>query len=124
MSDKAKILVCEDNKLTQRVLEVALRKLDQDILVATDGEEGIRLIKEHEIGLIITDINMPYNSGLEIVEFVRKNFGRKIPVIIVTNISLEDTRRHAEELGADAYITKPFDPSELLEIIRSLNIPV
>lgn len=124
MSDKAKILVCEDNKLTQRVLEVALRKLDKDILVATDGEEGIRLIREHNIGLIITDINMPYNSGLEIVEFVRKNFDRKIPVIIVTNISLEDTRRHAEELGADAYITKPFDPSELLDIIRSLNISV
>jgi CheY-like chemotaxis protein len=122
MSGKTKILVCEDNKLTQRVLEVALRKTDHDILVATDGEEGIRLIREHEIGLIITDINMPYNSGLEIVEFVRKNYGRKIPVIIVTNISLEETRRHAEELGADAYITKPFDPSELLQIIQTLNL--
>jgi len=124
MSERNKILVCEDNKLTQRVMEVALKKMDHEILVATDGEEGIRLIKEHEIGLIITDINMPYNSGLEIVEFVRKNYGRKIPVIIVTNISLDDTRKHAEELGADAYITKPFDPDQLMEIIQSLNFPV
>ncbi|MDF1571212.1 MAG: response regulator [Bacteroidales bacterium] len=124
MSDRKKILVCEDNKLTQRVLEVALKSMDHEILVATDGEEGIRLIKEHEIGLIITDINMPYNSGLEIVAFVRKNYGRKIPVIIVTNISLDDTRKHAKELGADAYITKPFDPDQLLEIIQSLNFPV
>lgn len=124
MSEKTKILVCEDNKLTQRVLEVALKKMDSEILVATDGDEGIRLIKEHKIGLVITDINMPYNSGLEIVEFVRKNYGRKIPVIIVTNINLDDTRKHARELGADAYITKPFNPDELLAIIRSLNFPV
>ena len=118
-----KVLVCEDNKLTQRVLEVSMRKLDFDILVATDGEQGINLIRENDIDLIITDINMPYNSGLEIVEFVRKNYEKKIPVIIVTNINLEDTRRHAKELGADAYITKPFDPSELLDAIHSLELP-
>lgn len=123
MSERTKILVCEDNKLTQRVLEVALKKMDHEILVATDGEEAIRLIREQEIGLIITDINMPYNSGLEIVEFVRKNYGKEIPVIIVTNINLDDTRKHAAELGADAYITKPFDPAELLAIIQSLNLP-
>lgn len=105
------------------MLEVALKKTDHEILVATDGEEAIRLIKAHEVGLIITDINMPYNSGLEIVEFVRKNYGRDIPVIIVTNINLDDTRKHARELGADAYITKPFDPAELLAVIQSLNIP-
>ena len=118
-----KVLVCEDNKLTQRVLEVSMRKLNFDILVATDGEQGIQLIRENDIDLIITDINMPYNSGLEIVEFVRKNYEKKIPVIIVTNINLEDTRRHAKELGADAYITKPFDPTELLDAIHSLELP-
>ncbi len=123
MSKHTKILVCEDNKLTQRVLEVALKKMNYEILVATDGEEGIRLLKENEIGLVITDINMPYNSGLEIVEFVRKKYGKEIPVIIVTNINLDDIRKQAQELGADAYITKPFDPAELIHAIQSLNLP-
>ena len=123
MSKHTKILVCEDNKLTQRVLEVALKKMNYETLVATDGEEAIRLIKENDIGLVITDINMPYNSGLEIVEFVRKKYGKELPVIIVTNINLDDIRKQAQELGADAYITKPFDPAELMNAIQSLNLP-
>ncbi len=123
MSKRTKILVCEDNKLTQRVLEVALKKMNYETLVATDGEEAIRLIKENDIGLVITDINMPYNSGLEIVEFVRKKYGKELPVIIVTNINLDDIRKQAQELGADAYITKPFDPAELITAIQSLNLP-
>lgn len=120
MSEKTKILICEDNKLTQRLLEVSLRKMNFDILVATDGEQGIRNIKEQDIGVIITDINMPFNSGLEIVEFVRKHYTKKIPVIIVSNINLEETRKHAKELGANAYFSKPFDPSELIKTIESL----
>ncbi len=124
MSTKIKVLVCEDNKLTQRVLEAALRKLNFDIIVASDGEQGIRYIKEQDIKLIVTDINMPYNNGLEIVEFVRKNYKERIPVIIVSNISLDETRKHAKELGADAYFTKPFDPAELVKTIKTLVIAV
>jgi len=120
MLQRPKILICEDNKLTQRVLEVALRKMSYEILVATDGDQGIKFIREQEIDLIITDINMPFNSGLEIVEFVRKQYSRKIPVIIVSNINLENTRKHAKELGANAYFTKPFDPSELINTIADL----
>lgn len=117
-----KVLVCEDNKLTQRVLEASLQKMDFEVVLAKDGDEGITYIKENNVDLIITDINMPYNNGLELVEYVRKHFERKIPVIIVTNINLDDTRKHAMELGADAYITKPFDPGELRKAIESLQI--
>ncbi len=123
MTEKQKVLVCEDNKLTQKVLEAALKKMDFDVILAKDGDEGISHIKEDNVDLILTDINMPYNNGLELVEYVRKNFERKIPVIIVTNINLEDTRKHAMELGADAYITKPFDPGELRKAIELLQIP-
>lgn len=119
---KDKVLVCEDNKLTQRVIEVALRRLNYDIMVAQDGEEGIKMIKENDIKIIITDINMPYNSGLELVQYVRKHYKVRIPIIIVTNINLEETRKHAFELGADRFITKPFDPEELITAIKSLQI--
>jgi len=118
-----KVLVCEDNKLTQKVLEATLRKMDYEIALAKDGDEAINLIREDDVDLIITDINMPYNNGLEIVEFVRKRFEYKVPVIIVTNINLDETRKHALELGADAYLTKPFDPGELKNVIESLQIP-
>lgn len=121
MSTGGKILVCEDNKLTQRLFEASLRKADYDIIIAVDGEQAIRYINEEEIRMVITDINMPFNNGLEVVEYVRKRYRNRIPVIIVTNINLEETRAHARELGADAYLTKPFDPDELIGIIQTLE---
>ncbi|MEX2371177.1 MAG: response regulator [Bacteroidales bacterium] len=120
--EKVKVLLCEDNKLTQRLLEVTLKKLNFDIVVAANGEQGIRFLKEEDIKLIITDINMPYNNGLEIVEFVRKNFNEKIPVIIVSGINLEETQALAAELGADEYFTKPFDPVELVRAVKKLGV--
>ncbi len=117
-----RVLVCEDNILTQKVLEVALKKINFEIVLAKDGSEGIQFLEEQDFDLVLTDINMPYNSGLEIVQYIRKHKQLNIPVIIVTNINLEDTRKHARELGADAYITKPFDPQELLEAIKSLGL--
>jgi DNA-binding response OmpR family regulator len=121
MLENIKILICEDNRLTQRLLEMSLKKMNFDIHLATDGDEAIRILKEEDIGLVITDINMPYNSGLEVVEYIRRNFEKKIPIIIVTNIVLDETRILAEELGADSYITKPFDPIELTEAINALG---
>ncbi|MEX0986771.1 MAG: response regulator [Bacteroidales bacterium] len=120
--EKVKVLLCEDNKLTQRLLEVTLKKLNFDIVVAANGEQGIRFLKEEDIKLIITDINMPYNNGLEIVEFVRKNYKEKIPVIIVSGINLEETQALAAELGADEYFTKPFDPVELVRAVKKLGV--
>ena len=124
MSEMKKVLVCEDNVLMQRLLQFTLESIGLEVIVADDGEEGIRFLKEQPVQLLITDINMPYNNGLELIQFVRKNFGKKIPVIIISNINLEETKKHAQELGADRYITKPFDPKQLVEIIQSLNITV
>ena len=118
-----KALICEDNTLALKVLEVTLRRLNFEVIVARDGDEGIRHLQEESVNLLVTDINMPYNNGLEVVEYLRKHSDRRIPIIIVTNINLEETRKHAKELGADAYITKPFDPDELVKAINSLNIP-
>ena len=122
MSDKIKVLICEDNMLMQKVLEKALLHINFEIISVADGEQGIERIKGGDIGLIITDINMPYNNGLEIIQYVRKHYEKKIPVIVVTNILIEDTRKQAVELGADAFITKPFDPARLLTTIKELGI--
>ncbi|MDA3821254.1 MAG: response regulator [Bacteroidales bacterium] len=117
-----KALICEDNKLTQRLLEVLLQKMNFEVHVAVDGEQAINYLKIEKIGLLITDINLPYNNGLEIIEYLRKSNEEKIPVIIISNINLEEAKLHAKELGADNYITKPFDPKELMKIIKGMNI--
>ena len=124
MSSKLKVLICEDNSMAQKVLEFTLRKMGHEVISASNGKEGIDLLREEEVQLVITDINMPYNSGLELIQFLRKQTAKKIPVLIVSNINLEESKKHAAELGADGYITKPFDPQELIDTIESLNIQI
>ena len=121
-SERFKVLICEDKSMGQKVIEFTLRGMGFETRVASDGEEGISLLKEEVVDLLVTDINMPFNSGLEILQFVRINFEHKIPVIIVSSINLDETKKHAVELGADCYLTKPFDPKELVSVVESLDI--
>lgn len=122
MPGKPKVMICEDNSMTQKLLDVSLMRMGFDVIVAADGEAGIRLLQENEIDLIITDINMPYNNGLELIQFARSHVERKIPIIIVSNINKEETIQLAEELGSDIYLTKPIDLKQLTEVIKSFNI--
>jgi len=116
-----KILVCEDNILTLRMLEFSLRKEGHEVVKAEDGDQGIRLLDEQEIDLVITDINMPFTKGLELVRHVNTKFEKKIPVIIISCITLKETKDHAMELGAKGYLTKPFDPNVLVEMVNSFT---
>lgn len=114
-----KVLVCEDNTLTLRSIEYSLKNAGYDVSRAMDGEQGIRILQEEEIDLVITDINMPYTKGLELVRHVNTKMERKIPVIIITGITLEETREHALELGASGFLTKPLDLDVLVDTVKS-----
>jgi DNA-binding response OmpR family regulator len=115
-----KILVCEDNILTLRSIEYSLKKAGFEVSKAVDGDQGIRILEEEEIDLVITDINMPYTKGLELVRFVNSKMERKVPVIIITGITLEETKEHALELGAKGFLTKPLDLDVLIDKVKSL----
>ena len=115
-----KILVCEDNRMTLRTMEYALKKAGYSVLLAEDGDRGIDLLEEEDVDLVITDINMPYTKGLELVRHINKEMERRIPVIVVTGITNRETRDHAMELGAKDYLTKPFDLDEMVDRVRSI----
>jgi len=116
-----KILICEDNMMTLRTLEFFFKKEGHEVLKAEDGDQGIRLLDEKEIDLVITDINMPYTKGLELVRHVNTKFEKRIPVIIISSITLKETKDHAMELGAKGYLTKPFDPDVLVKMVNSFT---
>lgn len=116
-----KILVCEDNELTLRTVEFALKRAGYEVIKALDGDEAIQILDEQVIDVVITDINMPYTKGLELVLHVNKKFEKKIPVIIISSITLKETQDHAFELGAKGYLTKPFDLDALVEMVHSLT---
>ena len=115
------ILVCEDNIMTLKTIEFSLKKAGYDVFKAGDGFQGIRILNEEKIDLVITDINMPYTKGLELIRHINTKMNAKIPVIVITGITNVETRTHAMELGAEGYLTKPFDPKVMLDMVKSLS---
>ncbi len=114
-----KILVCEDNPIALKTIEFTLIKAGYEVLQAADGEQGINLLDSQQVDLVITDINMPFTKGLELVQYINTRMNSRVPVIIISGINLKETQDHARELGARGYLTKPFDPKQLLEMVRS-----
>jgi DNA-binding response OmpR family regulator len=116
-----KILVCEDDILMLKTLEFTLIREGHEVMKASDGDQAIKILQEKRIDLLITDINLPYAKGLELVRFINTQIEPRVPVIIVSGIILEETRQHALELGAIGYLTKPFDPVELVGMIDTVS---
>jgi DNA-binding response OmpR family regulator len=114
------ILVCEDNILTLRPIELAMQIAGYSVITAADGRQGIKILEEEKVDLLITDINMPYALGLELVRYVNTRLEEKIPVIIVTGITQKETEIHAMELGAQGYIRKPMDLDVLVDMVKQL----
>ena len=116
-----KILVVEDNHLILKVIETKLKKEGYDVISCENGKEAIEKITHSLPDLVITDIMLPYNSGLEIVSFVKVNLKKNIPVIVLSGMGQEKTIEEAFKLGADDYMTKPFSLSELAMRIKRFS---
>lgn len=120
MNKSKKILIVEDEEMMLKALEFRLKKDGYIVLLASDGREALRIIKEEEPDAVITDIMLPYVNGLEIVSFVKKEIAKSTGVIVLSRVGLEKTVLEAFELGADDYIAKPFSPNELSIRIKRL----
>jgi DNA-binding response OmpR family regulator len=114
-----KILIIEDEDLVRKALEFRLRKDGYEITACSDGREGIEAIKNSKYNLVLTDLMLPYNNGLEVVSKL-KEIQRETPIIVLSNIGLEHVVLDAFNLGADDYMTKPFSPKELSVRVKRL----
>ncbi|MCP4038431.1 MAG: response regulator [bacterium] len=118
-----RILIVEDSATMRSLLASTLEQLDVPVKVteACSGFEALRYLPREEFALVVTDINMPDINGLELVSFVKGNPQfRSIPLIIVSTEGSDKDRDKGMELGADAYVVKPFDPDALREIASGL----
>ncbi len=119
------ILVAEDDMIMLKTIELRLKKDGHTIIISQDGREALKKIDELSPDLVITDIMMPFSSGLEIIGAVKKRLGKKIPVIVLSAMGQENVVLEAFQLGADDYITKPFSPNELsMRVKRYTSNPV
>ena len=112
------ILVVDDDKEIVKAIEIYLGKENYKIYKAYDGEEALKQIDENEIQLIILDIMMPKKDGIETLEEIRKS--KNIPVIMLSAKSEDIDKINGLNTGADDYITKPFNPVELIARVNAL----
>jgi DNA-binding response OmpR family regulator len=110
---KFKILIAEDDVLLLKALGFFLEKKGYELCLVQDGRDAINKIKEGHFDLIVTDINMPFNNGMEIISLVRNELKLKTPIIVLTSMGLENTELEAFHIGADEFIAKPFSPQVL-----------
>jgi two-component system chemotaxis response regulator CheY len=118
-----RILIVEDSPTMRALLNSALEGLEIPVKIteASSGFEALRQLPREPFDLIVTDINMPDINGLELVSFAKSNSAyRSIPLIIVSTEGAEKDRARGIELGADAYLVKPFDAENLREVVVDL----
>lgn len=121
MSERKAILVVEDEDKVRSFVRLYLEHEGYRVIEAGNGREALRVLESRIPDLIVLDIEMPVMDGVSFYTALRDlPQGRKIPVVIVT--VRDDSRdiQYAHLLGVDAYITKPFDPNELVGTIRRL----
>ncbi|MFJ8247569.1 response regulator transcription factor [Peribacillus asahii] len=111
------ILVCDDDKAIVDAIGIYLENEGYKVLKASNGIEAIEIIEDHEIHLIIMDIMMPKMDGITATMKIRED--NKIPLIMLSAKSEDYDKILGLNLGADDYITKPFNPLELIARVKS-----
>lgn len=115
------VLVVDDSPTVRELVSEHLRQQNISVVEAFDGLDATEKIKFSVPDLVITDVVMPRMNGYELCRWIKNNVkNRNVPVIMCTTKSEEFDKYWGMKQGADAYITKPYDPPELIDIVRRL----
>lgn len=115
----AKILIAEDSQTDTKFIKSVLDGFGYELFFASDGEEAEKMVKNQKFDLMILDIVMPKKNGFQLCrEFKKDERTKNIPIIILTSKNQESDRLWGTKQGADAYITKPCAPIELLTTVK------
>lgn len=113
------ILIVDDEPHIRILLEQTLEELEDEgveLLIATNGEEALEIIQEEKPNLVFLDVMMPKMNGFEVCKAVKNDLGlQDVYIIMLTAKGQEFDKQKGVEVGANLYMTKPFDPDEILE---------
>ena len=120
-----KVLVVEDSSSMRAylttILESGSESYELEIVEAASGFEALKTLPHHKFDAILTDINMPDINGLELVSFLKNHpVYKTIPIMVISTESTDEDRKRAAALGAEEYLVKPFETSDLIEKLRRL----
>ena len=118
------ILIVDDSASVRQVVSIALKGAGYDVIAGVDGKDALAKLNGQRIHLIISDVNMPNMDGITFVAEARKLPAYKFtPIIMLTTESQEDKKRQAQAAGARAWVTKPFQPEQMLSAVAKLIAP-
>lgn len=121
---KRHVLVVEDSQVIQRLIEMCLRPAGFEVTFAEEGAMGVGLVRETNPDLVVLDVGLPDMTGWEVLAQLRGDEStRESVVLMLTADGRPETELMADDLGADAFLTKPFRPNDLREIATSLVGP-
>ena len=112
-----RILICDDEKDIVNALRIYLSQEDYDLHCAYNGREALEILQKQPMDLVLLDIMMPEMDGIETISRIRQQYN--LPVILLTARSEDTDKILGLNLGADDYITKPFNPMEVLARVKS-----
>lgn len=116
-----RILLVDDDRDSREVYRIILEHGGYEVLEACDGAEAIRLARDHDPDLILMDISIPGVDGWEATRILKADSSTdRILVIALTAHALAQDRTHAEEIGFDAYLSKPVEPRRVLQEVNRL----
>lgn len=114
-----RVLVCEDDDMVVKVVQVALQDKNVTLTVARDGQQAIdRLEKGEEFDLILTDLHMPHKNGDDILKLVREDLKRNTPIVMFSSDGEEEVIALALKLGINDFIVKPITVDSFLKKIK------
>ena len=117
------IMVVDDSASLRQVVSIALKEGGYDVVEAEDGQQALGKLDGRKVHLIVSDVNMPVMDGITFVKEVKKHPQYKFtPVIMLTTEAQETKKAEGKAAGAKAWITKPFQPSQLVDAVNRLCV--
>ncbi len=121
---RSKILVVDDEPFIRLLIQQTLEDFEEEgveILTADNGEKALEVIQEEKPGLVFLDVMMPKMNGFEVCETVKHGYNMQDTyIVMLTAKGQEFDRERGEQAGANIYMTKPFDPDELVELAEKV----
>ena len=115
------VLIVDDSSLIRSVASNAAKEAGHNVIVASNGQEGLDAMNNNEINIVFSDVNMPIMGGLEMVKNIKSNPAHKfIPIIMLTTESNPDLKAQGKALGVKAWMLKPFNKEKFFTALKKL----
>jgi two-component system chemotaxis response regulator CheY len=117
----ATILTVDDTASMRQMISFTLNSVGHEVIQACDGKEALQLLQGKKVDLVIADVNMPNMDGIALVKLLREQVDYKFtPILMLTTESQESKRQQGKVAGATGWIVKPFNPEQLLNVVKKV----